>query len=203
MLEKKNKNEVVKRRTGANEIYEHLNKLNDLVRLSENFEIKNPLAGFKKRSDFPKIKVEFSSLHNLPEVNGNFILLDTPGPNEGNDQIRDIVRKQMAIASLVFPVFDFTQEGTAEQKKMISDIKEYVRSDDNIYTLLNKIDNMQNEEQNDESGDVDPLERKKRSLSSKLGLKKEQICPISSLLAYLANKAKFHIENNKTRFHSF
>ena len=165
MLNRGNRNEVVKRCTGADEIYEHLNKLNDLVRLSVNFGIEKPLAGFVKRSHFPKVEVEFSSLHNLPEVNGNFILLDTPGSNEGNNQIRDVVRKQMDTASAVFPVMNFDQEGTSVRKKMIGDIKEYVRSDDNIYTLLNKIDVMQNEEKKDEaSDDEDPLEKKRSAL---------------------------------------
>ena len=98
--------EVTRPCTGAAEIYKHLEKLNDLVRLSKNFGIENPLAGFAERSHFPMIQVKFRCLPDLPKGNGNFILLDSPGLNEGNNEIKGIVREQMGSASAVFPVME-------------------------------------------------------------------------------------------------
>ncbi len=126
---------------GADEIYEHLDKLSDFVRLSKNIIKREPLAGFKERANFPMIEVKFSSLPNLPEENGNFILMDSPGPNEANGgQIMKFVNELMGTASAVFPVIDFTQEGTAheaEVKKAIGVIKkECPRSMDNIYAAV-------------------------------------------------------------------
>ena len=186
------KGKATKSCEGAVEIYEHLDKLSDFVRLSKEIIGREPLAGFKERSNFPMIKVKFSSLPNLPEKNGNFILMDSPGPNEANGgQIKEFVNKLMGTASAVFPVIDFTQEGTDHEKKMIEDItKERQGSKDDIYVMWNKIDNYQKSE------NKKTIEMKKSAIANKLGLNNDQIFPISARQASFAYLAKNHIEKN-------
>ena len=81
------------------------------------------------------------------------------------------------------------QEGTAHQKDLINDIKECVRSNNNIYALLNKIDDLQKKEEKD-------IERRKNYLARELKLDKEQVFPVSADTFFCADRAKCFIEKN-------
>ncbi len=202
--------EAVHSPVGAKEIYKYLKILNDFVRLAGKVIGKSPLAGFEERSQFPMIEVNFSSLRNLPKENGNFILMDSPGPNEaGGEHIMGFVNELMATASAVFPVINLSQQGTAHEARIIKAIKECLESNDNsvsnISVILNKKDAISREEEVDDedSGDEGPrrrltdaerTERTKTKQAKKLNVDKDCIFPISASDALLAKRAMNYLE---------
>jgi replication fork clamp-binding protein CrfC len=95
---------------GADEIFQFLKGLNDLVRLSKELDIEFPFQDYDEIHELPVIEVEFAHLRETEQTTGKLTLLDIPGPNEsGQPHLRKMLKEQMSKASAVLAILDFTQ----------------------------------------------------------------------------------------------
>lgn len=172
---------------GADEIFTFLRTLNDLVRLSAILEIEFPFADYDEIDEIPSIHVEFAHLRGTANAQGSLTLLDTPGPNEaGQPHLRKMLSEQLAKASAVLAVLDFTQlksEADAMIQAELKDIAEVAGG--RVYAVVNKFD--QADRNSDSAEDI------KRFVSDVLTqgrIGPADIYPVSSRQAYLANRAR-------------
>ena len=190
----KNKGKYERRYQGAEQIFEFLNGLNDLVRLSRCLQVEFPFVDYDEIHELPLIEVEFAHLRELEQVNGCFTLLDTPGPNEANQpDLKKMLREQLDAASAVLAVLDFTQlksEADAEIRDELNDIADSTKG--RLYTLVNKFD------QKDRNSDS--AEKIRAYVAADLmngNIKAETVFPVSSRWGYLANRARHELGLHK------
>ena len=72
-----------------------------------------------------------------------FVLVDTPGPNEaGTHHLQALVDRQLEQSSLILIVLDFTQLKSAAAEEVKENVRQIagLRGADNLYVLVNKID---------------------------------------------------------------
>ena len=181
---------------GAEAIFQTLKGINDLVRLSALLNIDFPFDEYSSVANLPVICVEFAHLEEKTGGTGTLTLLDTPGPNEaGQDRLRPMLKEQLSKASAVLAVMDYTQlksEADAQVRADLLEIAEVARG--RLYALVNKFD------QSDRNGmKADAVKQFVQELmSSTQGpvLQAEQIFPVSSRYAYLANRARHEVERH-------
>ena len=180
---------------GADEIFQFLRSLNDLVRLSTALGTDFPFDDYDEMHELPVIKVEFASLRGIEQAKGNLTLLDTPGPNEaGQGHLKKMLKDQLSKASAVMAILDYTQlksDADAEVRDNLKDIFDAASS--NIYALVNKFD------QHDRHSDS--LEQVKAYVAKQLMqgiLQEDHVFPVSSRSAYLASRALHELELNQT-----
>jgi GTPase SAR1 family protein len=129
---------------GRDEILKTLASLNDIIRLCSKIA---PLADpLRSLTDVPRIETPLlrTQATAQPQILGNLVIVDTPGPNEAGENLRlaAVVEEQLQKSSLVLIVLDYTQLKT----KAAEDVKEEVekviqiRGKENLYVLVNKID---------------------------------------------------------------
>lgn len=95
---------------GAQPIFHCLKSLNDLVRLAKALDVDFPFSAYAAIEHIPVIEVEFVHLAGLESYPGQLTLLDTPGPNEaGQPHLQKMLNQQLARASAVLAVLDYTQ----------------------------------------------------------------------------------------------
>ena len=91
-------------------IFHCLKSLNDLVRLAKALDVDFPFSAYAAIEHIPVIEVEFVHLAGLESYPGQLTLLDTPGPNEaGQPHLQKMLNQQLARASAVLAVLDYTQ----------------------------------------------------------------------------------------------
>ena len=181
---------------GAAAIFQTLKGINDLVRLSALLNIDFPFDEYSSVANLPVICVEFAHLEEKTGGTGTLTLLDTPGPNEaGQDRLRPMLKEQLSKASAVLAVMDYTQlksEADAQVRADLLEIAEVARG--RLYALVNKFD------QSDRNGmKADAVKQFVQELmSSTQGpvLQAEQVFPVSSRYAYLANRARHEVERH-------
>ena len=84
--------------------------MNDLVRLAKALDVDFPFSAYAAIEHIPVIEVEFVHLAGLESYPGQLTLLDTPGPNEaGQPHLQKMLNQQLARASAVLAVLDYTQ----------------------------------------------------------------------------------------------
>ncbi|OUL17481.1 dynamin family protein [Nostoc sp. 106C] len=133
---------------GRKDIILTLTSLNDIVRLCSILEPQaDPLQSVM---DAPKIYTPFwrSSQGNQQSENlGKLVIVDTPGPNEAGEnlRLRGVVEEQLTKSSIVLIVLDFTQLKTEAAEKVKKDVDKVIklRGKDNLYVLINKVDQRQ------------------------------------------------------------
>lgn len=129
-----------KHHLGAEPIFHCLKSLNDLVRLSQALGVEFPFSEYAAIEHIPVIEVEFVHLAGLDAHLGQLTLLDTPGPNEaGQPHLQKMLNEQLARASAVLAVMDYTQLKSisdAEVRQAISAAGKSVP----LYALVNKFD---------------------------------------------------------------
>ncbi|MFQ4142409.1 dynamin family protein [Chlorogloeopsis sp. ULAP02] len=129
---------------GRENIIHTLTFLNDIVRLCS---ILNPNANpIQYLTDAPRIYTPFWRLQKAeqqPEL-GNLVIVDTPGPNEAGEnlQLGIVVAEQLRKSSIVLIVLDFTQLKNEAAEKVKKDVQKVIelRGKDNLYVLINKVD---------------------------------------------------------------
>lgn len=175
---------------GEEAIFQFLKRLNDLVRLC--FEQDDPRAAFPFDqyagvNTLPVIEVEFSHLKNTSATQGQLTLLDTPGPNEaGQQHLRHMLKDQLAKASAVLAVLDYTQlksDADADIRQELERISE--TAGERMYALVNKFD--QKDRNSDDAGTV------KKYVAHTLmqgTVPEEHVFPVSSKQGYLASRAR-------------
>lgn len=184
---------------GQTGIFEFLKHLNDIMRLAKDeiIDIEPPYHEYENLDDLPVIEVEFCHLKDNKELaHGSLAILDTPGPNEFGQSaaLRRVFKTQLEKASAILLVTDFTQmkteadQGVREQLDMIKD----QLSKDRLYVVVNKFD-----QANKNSMSKDDL--KDYVAGSLMDGKVDiaQVFPVSSYYAYLANRAKGHLEQHE------
>lgn len=179
---------------GADEIFLFLRGLNDLVRLSRALNIDFPFSEYDEIHEMPVIEVEFAHLREMGQAKGRLTLLDTPGPNEsGQPHLKKMLREQLSKASAVLAILDYTQLNSEADEEVRKELSEIVSvTEGRLYTLVNKFD------EKDRNGNTE--EEVKNLVAESLmagSISPENIFPVSSKWAYLANRARHELHVNK------
>lgn len=175
---------------GAEDVFDFLKELNDLVRLCRELNVDFPFSDYDEIHELPVIEVEFVHLRETAQATGRLTLLDTPGPNEsGQTHLRKMLREQLSKASAVLAILDFTQlksDADAEVRQELHDIAGVCEG--RLYTLVNKFD------QKDRHGDTE--EEIKAYVAENLmegHVRADDVFPVSSRWGYLANRARHEL----------
>ncbi|AKG21673.1 dynamin family protein [Calothrix sp. 336/3] len=135
---------------GRENIIDKLSGLNDIIRLCNNLDPQaDPLLALKHA---PKIKTplpRFQDNSKNDEI-GKLVIVDTPGPNEAgkNLKLKGVVEEQLRKSSIVLIVLDFTQLKTEAAEKVKKDVQTVIdiRGKENLYVLINKVDQRRKED---------------------------------------------------------
>ncbi|HCJ7372493.1 TPA: clamp-binding protein CrfC [Enterobacter hormaechei subsp. xiangfangensis] len=180
-----------KHHLGAEPIFHCLKSLNDLVRLSQALGVEFPFSEYAAIEHIPVIEVEFVHLAGLDARLGQLTLLDTPGPNEaGQPHLQKMLSEQLARASAVLAVMDYTQLKSisdAEVRQAISAAGKSVP----LYALVNKFD-----QKDRNSDDEEQIRAMISGTLMKGNISPGQIYPVSSMWAYLANRARYEMNTH-------
>lgn len=129
---------------GRLQITQTLTDLNDLIRLCSAIE---PLADpLQSLLEVPRIYTPFWRSQTTEQSNqlGNLVIIDTPGPNEAGENLRlvNVVYEQLQKSSLVLIVLDFTQLKAEAAEQVKKDVERVIqlRGKENLYVLINKVD---------------------------------------------------------------
>mgnify|MGYP000970717186 CR=1 FL=1 len=175
---------------GEEGIFHFLAWLNDLVRLSAALKVPFPFEAYTGVGDFPRIEVEFFHLRNQAEMGqGKFTILDTPGFNEADQSqhLLPMMREQLEKASAVLAVLDYTQLKSESEKDLRGQLNAIAKqSKGRMFALVNKFDAKTSNSDNAEQ----TREYVAKKLLAAAGIPAENIFPVSSLHAYLAQRAK-------------
>jgi len=178
--------------SGSKLVNETLTYLNDIIRLCHL--ITPQTEPLESLADFPRLHTPFwrtSQKIDQPEQLGNLIIVDTPGPNEaGEHQLASVVEQQLQKSSMVLIVLDFTQLKTQAAEQIKEEVQKAIelRGKENLYVLINKVDQRR-------EGDMTP-EQVRRFVASELGIgdagDTERVFEISARFAFAA--ANFFME---------
>ncbi|NHC35130.1 dynamin family protein [Scytonema millei] len=137
--------------SGREEIIQVLMSLNDIVRLCNTIDPSTDPLG--RLTEVPCIQVPLGRSRNLssedtannkPDLIGNLVIVDTPGPNEAGENLKlaTVVAEQLKQSSMVLIVLDFTQLKTEAAEQVKRDVQRVIdlRGKDNLYILVNKVD---------------------------------------------------------------
>ncbi|MGM8909249.1 dynamin family protein [Psychrobacter sp. 1U1] len=187
---------------GETDIFDFLQRLNDLVRLAttinsiaDNELLKFPYDSYQNIDALPMIEVAFR-LQDDFETNGRFMLLDTAGPNEsGHKELLGLLREQLKRSSAVMLVLDYTQLNSEAEESIKNEIEAIPTiQKSRLFALVNKFDQ--------ESANADDAETTKKHIFNNLLKDKidlEHIYPISARDAYLANRMESYLLENKNK----
>jgi len=175
---------------GADQIFEFLKSLNDLVRIAPAFDIEFPFSDYDEIHELPVIEVEFVHLRENNQSQGKLTLLDTPGPNEaGQSHLKKMLKEQLSKASAVLAVLDYTQLKSDADAQVRDNLQEIATiSEGRLYALVNKFD--QKDRHSDSADDVKHYVAE--SLMRK-SLPVDKVFPVSSKWGYLANRARHEL----------
>ncbi|NDO81806.1 clamp-binding protein CrfC [Citrobacter sp. NCU1] len=173
---------------GAQPIFHCLKSLNDLVRLSKALEVDFPFSAYTAIEHIPVIEVEFVHLAGLENVPGQLTLLDTPGPNEaGQPHLQTMLNEQLARASAVLAVMDYTQLKSISDEEVRQAIAAVGKSVP-LYALVNKFD-----QKDRNSDDAEQVRAMISGTLMKGCITPGHIYPVSSMWGYLANRARHEL----------
>jgi GTPase SAR1 family protein len=188
--------------SGQTGIFEFLKHLNDIMRLAKDaavgVDVDATYSAYQNLDDLPVIEVEFYHLRSNQDVaHGSLAILDTPGPNEfgQSDALKAVFTTQLAKASAVLLVTDFTQMNTEADhavREQLEIIKQQL-SKEHLYVIVNKFDNA--------NANTSSKERVKEYVAGLMQdyveIEVSQVFPVSSYYAYLANRAKRHLDQHE------
>ncbi len=110
------------------------------MRLSKALGVDFPFAAYAAIEHIPVIEVEFVHLAGLENYPGQLAILDTPGPNEaGQPHLQKMLNEQLARASAVLAVMDYTQLKSISDEEVRQAIAAVGKSVP-LYALVNKFD---------------------------------------------------------------
>lgn len=173
---------------GAQPIFHCLKSLNDLVRLSKVLDVAFPFSAYTAIEHIPFIQVEFVHLAGMDQGLGQLTLLDTPGPNEaGQPHLQKMLQEQLASASAVLAVMDYTQLKSVSDEEVRQALSTVGKSVP-LYALVNKFD-----QKDRNSDDEDQVRALISGTLMKGHIEPDHIFPVSSMWAYLANRARHEL----------
>ena len=192
LLERIEKGEAFeKHHLGAQPIFHCLKSLNDLVRLSQALGVEFPFSEYTAIEHIPVIEVEFVHLAGLDAHLGQLTLLDTPGPNEaGQPHLQKMLSEQLSRASAVLAVMDYTQLKSISDEEFRQAISAAGKSVP-LYALVNKFD-----QKDRNSDDEEQIRAMISGTLMKGNISPGQIYPVSSMWAYLANRARYELSSH-------
>ncbi|MCK6934219.1 clamp-binding protein CrfC [Enterobacter roggenkampii] len=192
LLERIEKGEAFeKHHLGAQPIFHCLKSLNDLVRLSQALGVEFPFSEYTAIEHIPVIEVEFVHLAGLDAHLGQLTLLDTPGPNEaGQPHLQKMLSEQLSRASAVLAVMDYTQLKSISDEEVRQAISAAGKSVP-LYALVNKFD-----QKDRNSDDEEQIRAMISGTLMKGNISPGQIYPVSSMWAYLANRARYELSSH-------
>lgn len=129
---------------GRDQIIDVLRFLNHIIRIFNKF-LPEEISLLERLSIAPRIETSFwrSTQTERLKDQGRLIFVDTPGPNEaGASILKSIVKKELKESSLILAVLDYQQlngEATAQIKQAVEEVIR-IRGVDNLYVLVNKVD---------------------------------------------------------------
>ena len=183
-------------------IFEFLKHLNDIMRLAKDaavaIDVDSTYSAYQNLDDLPVIEVEFYHLKDNHDVaHGSLAILDTPGPNEfgQSDALKAVFTTQLAKASAVLLVTDFTQMNTEADhavREQLEIIKQQLPKE-HLYVIVNKFDNTNANTSTKEQ----VKEYVAKLMQDYVEIKVSQVFPVSSYYAYLANRARRNLEQHK------
>lgn len=188
--------EIPAKSEGRENIILTLTSLNDIVRLCS---ILDPHADpIQYLTDAPRIETPFWRLQKAeqqPEL-GNLVIVDTPGPNEAGENIRlqAVVEDQLRKSSIVLIVLDFTQLKNEAAEKVKKDVEKVIelRGKDNLYVLINKVDQRRD-------GDMSP-EQVQQFVAAEFGIgdadNKNRVFEISARRAFTSANFLMELQHN-------
>jgi signal recognition particle receptor subunit beta len=179
---------------GADAIFNFLKGLNDLVRLSKELGLEFPFSDYDEIHEIPVIKVEFVHLRETEQAHGKLTLLDTPGPNEsGQPHLRKMLKDQLAKASAVLAVLDFTQLKSDADAQVREDLKAIASvSEGRLYALVNKFDNS-----NRNSDNAEQVKAFVANTLMERSIPESNVFPVSAQNGYLANRIRHELFMNQ------
>ena len=179
---------------GADAIFDFLKGLNDLVRLSKELGLEFPFSDYDEIHEIPVIKVEFVHLRETEQAHGKLTLLDTPGPNEsGQPHLRKMLKDQLAKASAVLAVLDFTQLKSDADAQVREDLKAIASvSEGRLYALVNKFDNT-----NENSDNAEQVKAFVANTLMERSIPESHVFPVSAQNGYLANRVRHELFMNQ------
>lgn len=179
---------------GADAIFDFLKGLNDLVRLSKELGLEFPFSDYDEIHEIPVIKVEFVHLRETEQTHGKLTLLDTPGPNEsGQPHLRKMLKDQLAKASAVLAVLDFTQLKSDADAQVREDLKAIASvSEGRLYALVNKFDNS-----NRNSDNAEQVKAFVANTLMERRIPESHVFPVSAQNGYLANRVRHELFMNQ------
>ncbi|WP_395489732.1 clamp-binding protein CrfC [Cedecea davisae] len=173
---------------GAQPIFHCLKSLNDLVRLSRVLDVAFPFKAYAAIEHVPVIEVEFVHLAGLKNGHGQLTLLDTPGPNEaGQPHLQKMLREQLAQASAVLAVMDYTQLKSISDEEVRQAVLGVSKSVP-LYALVNKFD-----QKDRNSDDETQVKAMIAGTLMKGSIDPDRVFPVSSMWGYLANRARYEL----------
>ena len=179
--------DIKSRYQGAAEIAEFLRDINDLARLASGADLDFPVSAYDELHEMPLVEVEFAGVGTSEDERGGLALLDTPGPNEYKQSaLRRIVKDQLAKATAILTVLDYTQlksEADAQVRQDVAAVREVV--DGQIYVLVNKFD-----ERGSQGDDLAELQGLVADELFPGMVPKDRILPVSARLAHLSTRAR-------------
>ncbi|MFB2937494.1 dynamin family protein [Aerosakkonemataceae cyanobacterium BLCC-F154] len=130
--------------SGRLSIINSLRALNDIIRLCSVLDpLSDPLQSL---IDVPRIYSPFyrSGITDRADIAGKLVIVDTPGPNEAGENLKlvNVVGEQLQASSVILIVLNFTELNTKAEEEIKKDVERVIqlRGKDNLYVLVNKVD---------------------------------------------------------------
>ena len=181
---------------GTDKIFKCLKKLNDLVRLFTKLDIYFPFSSYSNIEEIPVIEVTFAHVVDTKNTQGRFSLLDTPGPNEANqEELRPMMQGQLEKASSVLLVLENSQFGSEATVQVQEDVQNFAgEHPERIFAVVNKFDT-----RGEHADDIQQIKKKRVESLKKIGISinSENIFLVSARNADLANRAKDELTANQ------
>lgn len=182
--------------SGRLPIINSLRALNDIIRLCSVLDpLSDPLQSLM---DVPRIYTPFyrSGITEKADIAGKLVIVDTPGPNEAGENLKlvNVVAEQLQASSVILIVLNFTELNTKAEEEIKKDVERVIelRGKDNLYVLVNKVDQRK-------EGDMTP-EQVRQFVAAEFGIgggeKSDRVFEISARWAFSAANFLGEVQQN-------
>lgn len=182
--------------SGRLAIINSLRALNDIIRLCSVLDpLSNPLQSL---IDVPRIYSPFyrSGITDRADIAGKLVIVDTPGPNEAGENLKlvNVVAEQLQASSVILIVLNFTELNTKAEEEIKKDVERVIelRGKDNLYVLVNKVDQRK-------EGDMTP-EQVRQFVAAEFGIgdgeQNDRVFEISARWAFSAANFLGEVQQN-------
>ena len=168
---------IPERAEGLAAVHAVLINVNDLTRLARLLYVpEDPVNAALQYANLPRINVDFVHLdRNEGAFAGKLSLVDTPGPDEAGNSaaLERITRQQLASASAIILVIDYTKQGNEGDAK-VNDLLEMLPpgAGERLFIMVNRYDSAQQHEDGLKVEQIAAADEKRvQALKTRVGLK--------------------------------